>query len=1050
MPKSYSNVVYNDILDSISKIYSANKIQSFEYKMLLDNLSYMILITDEDDKIIYLNNKVKKFFFTNIQLDLIGKKTNCFYELNKSETPNWYSFGNQKINIDHTTEYIFGEKYDLRFFTKEITNGIKKEFITLITAEMLGREYLSTADLLNEYRAVWDISFDSMRILDQEGKFIAVNKSFCKLIEKESDELIGKDYTYIYSNEDSQPSIIFELVDVRPVFEREVVLWNGKNYWFEIISKIITYKTGEKVVLSIFKNITDSKNVISKLHESEAKFQEMTDLLPQIIFETDSKGFLTYCNKYSRLLFNIDLDRDISSLNILQFIADEDKVRAKENISKKYEKSANSNNEYTLVSPEGNRFPVIIFSSLIVKDDKPVGLRGIIIDISERKRLEDSIRKSESLYRGIIDTSPDGISLLDIDGNIIFSNNRKAQMFGYSSPNDLIGINAFSFIDKEFLPLVNENYFKLLKTGFVENLQFKCAKKDGTLFWVEFRARLIYDKNNKPLNIMYVVTDISNKIIAQEESRLNELRLETLIKLNKLIDTTETVISDFVLKEAALQTNSEFGYIVIFDNNNSVVSVRLFEHSNYFNIPVKEINDVLSNKSSFWYSSININTPLIENDLTSNLSNSEMIPGTDVIIRKILSIPIFENGKTQFIIGVLNKKTDYSDLDKNHISLLAAGLLHSMQLNRSEKQLRTLRKAIEQNPSIIVITSPSGDIEYTNPKFTEITGYSFDEVMGKNPRILKSGNTPTEVYADLWNTVLSGRIWSGEFLNKKKNGELYWESIQISPIIDEQGAITDLLAIKQDISEKKSIEKQLIEAKEKAEKSEKLKSEFLAQMSHEIRTPINVILSFSSLIKEEIGGFLNDDLRSSFNIMTRAGERIIRTIDLILNMSELQTGTYDFQAKEINLKEEIIKPLILEHSKFAQNKGLDLIFNCMTEKVIINGDEYSVSQIFTNLLENAIKFTDYGNITINLNNNNNGIFIEIIDTGIGISDDYKPFLFSPFSQEEQGYTRKFEGNGLGLALVKQYCELNKADITVESKKGVGSTFVITFPHIDSK
>ncbi len=1049
MSKSYSNVIFNDILESISKIYSANNMLSLEYKMLLDNLSYMILITDEDDKIIYLNNKVKKFFFTNIQLDLIGKKTSCFYELNKSDKPNWYTFGKQKLNISHSSEYIFGEKFYISFYTKEITNGTKKEFLSLITAEMLGREYLSTADLLNEYKAVWDISFDSMRILDEEGKFIAVNKSFCKLIEKSSDELIGKDYTYIYSNEDSQPSIIFELVDVRPVFEREVVLWNGKKFWFEIISKIITYKTGDKVVLSIFKNITDSKNAISKLQESEAKFKEMTDLLPQIIFETDANGFLTYCNKYSRLLFNIDLNRDISSLNILQFIADKDKARAKENISKKYDKSANSNNEYSLVTPEGNSFPVIIFSSLIVKDDKPVGLRGIIIDISERKRLEDSIRKSESLYKGIIDTSPDGISLLDIDGNIIFSNNRKAQMFGYSSPNDLIGINAFSFIDNEFLPLVNENYFKLLKTGFVENLQFKCAKKDGTLFWVEFRARLIYDKNNKPLNIMYVVTDISNKILAQEESRLNELRLETLIKLNKLIDTTETVISDFVLKEAALQTNSEFGYIVIFDNNSSIVSIRFFEHSNYFNIPLEEINNVLSNKSSFWNSSINFFVPLIENDLASNLSTAATIPGTNIIVRKILSVPIFENGKTNFIIGVLNKKTDYSDLDKNHISLLASGLLHSMQLNKSERQLRTLRKAIEQNPSIIVITSPNGDIEYTNPKFSEITGYSFDEAIGLNPRILKSEYTSIEVYKDLWNTVLSGHIWSGEFINKKKDGTLYWASIQISPIINEQETITNLLAIQQDITEKKSIEQQLIEAKEKAEKSEKLKSEFLAQMSHEIRTPINVILSFSSLIKEEIGAFLNDDLKSSFNIMTRAGERIIRTIDLILNMSELQTGTYDFQSREINLRHEIIDPLILEYSKFAKDKGLELVFNCMTEQVTINGDEYSVSQIFANLLDNAIKFTEFGRITINLNVNANNIYVEMIDTGIGIADDYKPFLFSPFSQEEQGYTRKFEGNGLGLALVKQYCELNKAEISVESKKGVGTTFIITFPNFSS-
>ncbi|MBU2493114.1 MAG: hypothetical protein KJ571_10860 [Bacteroidetes bacterium] len=228
------------------------------------------------------------------------------------------------------------------------------------------------------------------------------------------------------------------------------------------------------------------------------------------------------------------------------------------------------------------------------------------------------------------------------------------------------------------------------------------------------------------------------------------------------------------------------------------------------------------------------------------------------------------------------------------------------------------------------------------------------------------------------------------------------------------------------------------------QKTDKLKSEFLAQMSHEIRTPINVILSFAGLLKEEIAGKISEDLNMGFKSIGNAGKRIIRTIDLILNMSEIQSGTYDYNPEVINIHDDIILKLLIEFRKVAENKGLKLEVAGNCSDCIIYADSYTVEQIFANLIDNAIKFTEKGFIKINIIVHKSHVIAEVIDTGKGIKQEYFNDVFSPFSQEEQGYTRRFEGNGLGLSLVKKYCEINNAVIDLESEYGKGTKFIVVF------
>jgi signal transduction histidine kinase len=180
-------------------------------------------------------------------------------------------------------------------------------------------------------------------------------------------------------------------------------------------------------------------------------------------------------------------------------------------------------------------------------------------------------------------------------------------------------------------------------------------------------------------------------------------------------------------------------------------------------------------------------------------------------------------------------------------------------------------------------------------------------------------------------------------------------------------------------------------------------------------------------------------------MINNAGQRIMRTIDEILEMSQIQTGSYEFHQEDVDLENDVLKTITYEYSLLAKTKKLAFKYENNSDNKSIFADKFMVNQIFTNLIDNSIKFTNEGSIEVIQYNGENGrMCVDVKDTGIGISQEYMPRLYAPFSQEDSGYTRKFEGNGLGLAIVKKYIEFNKAEISVISKKGEGTTFTVKF------
>jgi signal transduction histidine kinase len=235
-------------------------------------------------------------------------------------------------------------------------------------------------------------------------------------------------------------------------------------------------------------------------------------------------------------------------------------------------------------------------------------------------------------------------------------------------------------------------------------------------------------------------------------------------------------------------------------------------------------------------------------------------------------------------------------------------------------------------------------------------------------------------------------------------------------------------------------------AKEKAEETDKLKSEFLGQISHEVRTPLFQIVGYMDLVRAAIEERQFSDTTEYFEKMHIATNRMTRTIDLILHMSEISSGLYDPKFKVFNL-EEVIDELVLNFLTSMQSKGVEFIFDCRCKNTNTLIDKYSVDQIINNLIDNAIKFTANGKIVVRLYDEGDKINVEIEDTGIGISKEYMENLYKFFTQEEHGYTRSYEGNGLGLALTKKYCDLNSIDLQIESNKGIGTKVKLKFNRV---
>ena len=376
------------------------------------------------------------------------------------------------------------------------------------------------------------------------------------------------------------------------------------------------------------------------------------------------------------------------------------------------------------------------------------------------------------------------------------------------------------------------------------------------------------------------------------------------------------------------------------------------------------------------------------------------------------------------------------------------------ELLEANKELKFQQYALNKH-AIVSITDVQGKITYANDKFCEISGYSRDELLGENHRILSSGNHSKEFFTDLWETIAKGKTWQGEIENKTKTGSSYWLSATIVPYLNSRGKPIRYLAIRRDITKQKEVTNNLAfrtlseqEARVQAEEANEAKSRFLASMSHDLRTPLNAIIGFSDMMKTEAFGVLGHSKYKEYaNDINNSGALLLNMINDILDIAKVEAGKYELHEEALNLK-NVIDGSISQLALAAQSANLKINTEIPPHMPSLFGDRRIVIQMLNNLLSNAIKFTpEAGVITVRafVDDSKNLLAIEVADTGIGFNKDDVKRLMDPFVQIDNSYTRRHKGTGLGLHLCKNFMELFGGKFMIESEKGVGTKASLLFP-----
>lgn len=360
----------------------------------------------------------------------------------------------------------------------------------------------------------------------------------------------------------------------------------------------------------------------------------------------------------------------------------------------------------------------------------------------------------------------------------------------------------------------------------------------------------------------------------------------------------------------------------------------------------------------------------------------------------------------------------------------------------AEKKANMLLMAIEQTSSQIIVSDKEYNIEYVNRKFTEITGNELKGILGKQDSIVLN-----EKFSEINDILIQGEVYKGESSYVDKNGSEYWELLSITPIKNSKNVITNFVTVKEDITQLKMIEEALIQARDKAEQSDKLKSAFLQNLSHEIRTPLNAICGFSNLIKD----YLEVDTPEILNfasIIEKNSEQLLAIVSDVLTMSSIETGLEVIIEKSINI-DSVMTEVYDVFSRRMADKEIEFTVQAAdNEALYIISDRAKLIQILSNLLDNAIKFTSEGSIKLEYIVYNSHIDFNVTDTGIGLTNEASSLIFERFRQADPSISIDFGGTGLGLAISSSYAEMLGGKLTVESELNVGSTFTLTLPLVD--
>jgi PAS domain S-box-containing protein len=354
---------------------------------------------------------------------------------------------------------------------------------------------------------------------------------------------------------------------------------------------------------------------------------------------------------------------------------------------------------------------------------------------------------------------------------------------------------------------------------------------------------------------------------------------------------------------------------------------------------------------------------------------------------------------------------------------------------RTEGERARLAAAVQSIGEAVCITDVDGTIRYVNPAFEEITGYSREQAVGQNPRLLKSGKHDQDFYRQMWDTLNRAELWQGTVINKKADSSLFEAEMSIAPVRGENGEVISYVGVTRDITERKRMVDTL-------QRAVMVKSEFTSMVSHELRTPLTAIKEAIDVVEDQTAGPINEHQRNFLTLAKRNVDRLHRLINDTLDFSKLERGEFHLQPewRDLNaLAGEIVEQQTLP----ARKQGLEMKFTPDEHLPPVWLDADRISQVLVNLVGNAIRYCDQGSVRVRTLRHEGDVVVEVEDTGPGIAEESLKNIFDAFVQLSSGPHRRTGGTGLGLAISKKIVELHGGRIWVESELGKGSKFLFT-------
>ncbi len=701
--------------------------------------------------------------------------------------------------------------------------------------------------------------------------------------------------------------------------------------------------------------------------------------------------------------------------------------------------------------------------------------------IVRQRRADTALRHSEEQYRLLADNVTDVIWTVNLEGRFSYISRSVEKLLGFTQ-TEIMQQSPAQALGTADLP-VEADHLSQSIAAMAQGLPFvefrgevEQARKDGSTVWTEDRISSLRNAAGDVIGLLGVTRDISAQKLAQAKlQRLSQLYAalgltnEAVVRIKD-----ERQLMQEICRIAVVFGGLKMAWIGLIDDTGDRLqcAASYGDQMNYLDkIYVLLHKD---NPSAQGPSAIAVNTrqPVWCQDYMQDQRTEAWHARARIVgWASSAALPLYRRGQTIGALNFFSEEVNAFDGDvQNLFEEIARDLSFALDLfvqdaarAATERQLHKLSQAVAQSPESIVITNLNAEIEYVNEAFIQSTGYTSEEALGQNPKILHSGKTPKRTYDDLWAAMKQGNMWKGEFYNKRKDGSEYVEFAIITPLRQPDGSISHYVAVKEDITEKKNIgieldgyrhhleelvaqrTRELTQARAEAEAASRAKSAFLANMSHEIRTPMNAIMGLNHLLRSS--GSDNPAQLDKINKIDSASRHLLSIINDVLDISKIEAGKITLESHQFQITEVVgnVQTLI---EPDALDKGLALQVGGDALALWVQADATRLRQALLNLASNAIKFTPKGSVSIDVSQiSHEGaqatLRFAVTDTGIGMDEATVSRLFQNFEQGDASTTRRYGGTGLGLAITRSLAQLMGGDAGVRSVPGQGSTFWFT-------